>query len=203
MSGRSGCASSATLRPACACDPALGGRRPAVGPLAVRMKPRQRYPHRETPARCPHASAPWLLPPAGRIPPPPSFSNKTLKSSRHRTLGFGFSVSSRRVGGSIARRVVAAMSPEAAGTRRADRDGVSVPRSVADTEGPRFGPRFRVAVEGVSERSERGRASAERPHTRLAKRGHAVKKEGPRIRRATNGPRIGGHAGIGARYASS
>jgi hypothetical protein len=63
------------------------------------------------------------------------------------------------------------MSPEVAGTRRADRDGVSVPRCVADTEGPRFGPRFRVAVEGVSARSDPacgGRASSERPRTRLA-----------------------------------
>jgi len=78
----------------------------------------------------------------------------------------------------IARRVPAAMPPEAAGTRRADRDGVSVPRSVADTEGPRLGTRFRVAVEGVSERRERGRASAEGPRTRLAKQSrHAVKKQ--------------------------
>jgi hypothetical protein len=61
------------------------------------------------------------------------------------------------------------MSPETAGTQRADRDGVSVTRSVADTEGPRHGTRCRVAVEGVSERSERGRASAKRPRTRLAK----------------------------------
>jgi hypothetical protein len=60
------------------------------------------------------------------------------------------------------------MSPETAGTQRADRGGVSVTPSHADTEGPRLGARFWVAVEGVSERSERGRASDERPRTRLA-----------------------------------
>jgi hypothetical protein len=46
---------------------------------------------------------------------------------------------------------------------------VSVTPSHADTEGPRFGPRCRVAVEEVSERSERGRASDEGARTRLAK----------------------------------
>ena len=55
-----------------------------------------------------------------------------------------------------ARRVLAAMSPEAAGTQRADRDGVSVTPSFADTEGPRLGTWCWVAVEGVSARSERG-----------------------------------------------
>ncbi|HLE60944.1 MAG TPA: hypothetical protein VI700_05360, partial [Thermoanaerobaculaceae bacterium] len=69
-----------------------------------------------------------------------------------------------------ARRVAAAMPPEAAGTQRADRDGVSVPRSLADTEGPQLGTRCRVAVEGVSARSEWGRASAERPPTRRARK---------------------------------
>ena len=46
------------------------------------------------------------------------------------------------------------MSPETAGTQRADRDGVSVTLSHADTEGPRHGTRCWVAVEVVSERSE-------------------------------------------------
>jgi hypothetical protein len=61
------------------------------------------------------------------------------------------------------------MSPETAGTQRVDRDGVSVTPPLADTEGPWPGTRCWVAVEGVSERSERGRASNERPRTRLAK----------------------------------
>jgi len=61
------------------------------------------------------------------------------------------------------------MPPETAGTQRADRDGVSVTRLVADAEGPRLGTRCWVAVEGISERSERGRASDEGPRTRLAK----------------------------------
>jgi hypothetical protein len=76
------------------------------------------------------------------------------------------------------------MAPETAGTQRADHDGVSVTPPLADTEGPRHGTRCWVAVEGVSERSERGRASDEGPRTRLAKespRGnkkpHAVKKK--------------------------
>jgi len=48
-------------------------------------------------------------------------------------------------------------------------DGVSVTRPRADTEGARHGARCWVAVEGVSERSERRRASDEGPRTRLAK----------------------------------
>jgi hypothetical protein len=77
------------------------------------------------------------------------------------------------------------MAPEAVGTQRADHDGVSVTPPVADTEGPRHGTRCWVAVEGVSERRERGRASDEGPRTRLAKgkprgnkRPHAVKEKG-------------------------
>jgi hypothetical protein len=61
------------------------------------------------------------------------------------------------------------MPPSDAGTQRADRDGVSVAPSFADTEGPRHGPCCWVADEGVSKRSERGRASDERPRIRLAK----------------------------------
>ncbi len=68
-----------------------------------------------------------------------------------------------------AKRVPAAMPPSAAGTQCADRDGVSVTPPIADTKGPRHGKRLWVAVEGVSERSERGRASDEEPRTRLAK----------------------------------
>jgi hypothetical protein len=60
-------------------------------------------PHRGTPARDPHAPAPWLLSPAGRISPPSPPSSRTLERSWHRMLGFY--VFSRRVGGSIARRV--------------------------------------------------------------------------------------------------
>jgi hypothetical protein len=48
------------------------------------------------------------------------------------------------------------------------RDGVSVTRSFAGTEGSRPGTRCWVAVAGVSVRGERGRASAERPRTRGA-----------------------------------
>jgi hypothetical protein len=82
-----------------------------------------------------------------------------------------------------AKRVRAAMSPEAAGTQRADRDGVSVTQPHADTEGPRPGTRCWVEAEGVSEHSERGRASDERPLTRLARKGAVTQledKTGPR-----------------------
>ena len=51
--------------------------------------------------------------------------------------------------------------------------------SHADTEGPRRGTRCWVAVEGISERSERGRASDERPRTRVAKSRHGVTNKGP------------------------
>jgi hypothetical protein len=56
------------------------------------------------------------------------------------------------------------MSPETAGTQRADRDGVSVTRSLADTEGPRHGSGRWVADEGVSERSERGEQATRVAH---------------------------------------
>ena len=42
-------------------------------------------------------------------------------------------------------------------------------RPCADTEGPQHGTHCWVAVEGVSERSELGRTSAEKPRTRRAK----------------------------------
>jgi len=70
------------------------------------------------------------------------------------------------------------MSPETAGTQRADCDGVSVTPPHANTEGPRHGTSCWVAVEGVSERSERGRASDEGPCTRVAKESrHAMAKK--------------------------
>ena len=73
------------------------------------------------------------------------------------------------------------MSPEAAGTQRADRDGVSVTRSLADTEGPRRGTRCWVAVEGISERSERGeQATRGRAPAGQKKSRHTVKKEDAR-----------------------
>ncbi|OFV81501.1 MAG: hypothetical protein A2Y78_03375 [Acidobacteria bacterium RBG_13_68_16] len=77
------------------------------------------------------------------------------------------------------------MPPEAAGTQRADRDGVSVTRFLADTEGPRHGPCCWVAVEGVSPRSERGRANDERPRTRLAKETSTEWKEETQATRGT------------------
>jgi len=83
-----------------------------------------------------------------------------------------------------AKRVPPAMPPETAGTQRTDRDGVSGTQPLADTEGPQPETRSWVAVKGVSERSEGGRASDERPRTRLAKKGRQArtqKKPGPAL----------------------
>jgi hypothetical protein len=78
-----------------------------------------------------------------------------------------------RVGGiHSATRVPAAMFPETPGTQRADCGGVSVTRLQVDTEGPRRRTRCWVGVKGISARSERGRASAERPCTRVANKTH-------------------------------
>jgi hypothetical protein len=134
--------------------------RPASGTPRCSYEATPAIPHRGTPARDPHAPALWLLPPAGRYSPPPSRSPWSCLKGLSSVFGRG-----KR----SARRVPAAMPPSAAGTQRGDRDGVSVTLSHADTEGPRHRTRYWVAVEEVSERSERGRASAERPRTRLAK----------------------------------
>ena len=144
-SGRSGCTSSAALRPAFACDRAgtSRGRAPRCSYEATPA-----IPHRGTPARDPHAPAPWLLSPAGRIslrrPRLPRSCTSRLALLALRPLGRAH----RFAGGGIqsARRVPAAMSPETAGTQRADRDGVSVTLSHADTEGPWPGTRCWVAV---------------------------------------------------------
>jgi hypothetical protein len=184
MSSRSGCASSAALRPAFACDRAGAARRaeprcsppseetlgrgqrlhPPVWPLGARTlqrhgssRPRGGF-HRHPPAReVPPGTGPfcWVFGPVNRTAP-------------------------REGGSQSARRVQAAIPPEAAGTQRADRDGVSVTPSLADTEGPRNGTRCWVAVEGVSERSERGRARDERTRTRWARaETHAVRRKRP------------------------
>src|SRR4030042_1739092 len=70
-SGRSGWASSPALRPTYACDRA-GTSRGGAPRCSYETTPAT--PHRETPARYPRASAPSLLPPAGRLSPPPSRS---------------------------------------------------------------------------------------------------------------------------------
>jgi hypothetical protein len=189
MSGRSGCASSAALRPAFACDRAGTARRadprcsppshealgrgqrlhPPVWPLGARTLRR-------------HGS---IRPRGGVHHHPPACADLLEPCRQTRHAAVRFRPTALREGGiQSARRVPAAMPPSTAGTQRADHDGVSVTPPLADTEGPRHGTRCWVAVEGVSARSERGRASDEEPRTRLAKespRGnkkpHAVKKK--------------------------
>jgi hypothetical protein len=77
MSGRSGYASSAALRPAFACDRAGASRggAPRCSPETAPATP-----PRGTSARDPHAPASWLLSPAGRISPPPSRLPRTCLS---------------------------------------------------------------------------------------------------------------------------
>ena len=123
MNRRSGCASSAALRPAFACDPACGGTQTGVRTLAV---PRLRFalvrpasPPPGLAARFPHASAPWLQPPAGRISQPPPVRRElagVVSPNRVR----GLEDSSDRVsgGGYLVRPWgAAAMAPATAGHR--------------------------------------------------------------------------------------
>ena len=117
-SGRSGCTSSAALRPAFACDPALGGRRPAAGPLVVCMGPRQRYPtagrRLETRTLRRHGS---YRPRGGSHPHPRPQAERSrdpgTECAASMSLAEGWGVQSPGGWGAI--------SPEAAGTRRADR----------------------------------------------------------------------------------
>ncbi len=151
--------------------------RPACGPspflaLALRARAQPASPPAGLAARSPHAPAESLLSPAGRSSPPPPRSpvHPHAGDALARALASLAERTELRAGGfQFAPRVSAAMPPEAAGTRRADRDGVSATRTHADTEGPRPGTRCRVAVEGVSVRSAQGRARAERPRTRVAR----------------------------------
>ena len=104
----------------------------------------------------------------------------------------------------IAERVPAAMSPETAGTQRADRDGVSVTPPLADTEGPWPGTRCWVAVETSEpgftpgERGVRGsrapvgwakrRGTPATDSSERSERGRASDEE-PRTRLAKENPR--------------
>jgi len=136
-SGRLGCASSAALRPACACDPALGGKRPASGPLAVRRRPRQRYPTARRPLGSRTLRRDGSFRPRGGFHPHPR-----PQAKRSRDPGTECSAS---------------MS-------LAEGWGVQSPGGW----GGHLSGGCRVAAGGVSERRERGRASAERPLTRRA-----------------------------------
>ena len=94
--------------------------RPAAGPLAVRMKPRQRHPTAGRPLGDPHAPAPWLLSPAGRISPPPSRSPRDPAWRRPRrasVFGWGFE-SAGAAGGRSLRSPRAPDARAALGRRR-------------------------------------------------------------------------------------
>jgi hypothetical protein len=103
-SGRSGCASSAALRPASACDPACGGTQPGMRTLAVPL-PRMRRSvgssvstrrsGRSVPARF---GAMALLARGADLPTTPRSRLKRSIGPATEQLGPGFNVSSRRVG---------------------------------------------------------------------------------------------------------
>jgi hypothetical protein len=108
--------------------------RPACGPslfpfLARDARSGPAFPPAGLAARFPHAPAPWLLSPAGRISPPPPLASETIERSWHRMLGFY--VSSRRVGGfESPSGYQRSCFPRPRGPGVRTRDGVSViPRS--------------------------------------------------------------------------
>ncbi len=154
---------------------------PAVGPRAVRMKPRQRYP---TAGR---ALGARTLRRHGSIRPRGGFDHHP-PVCRGPALGRSAIVGPWPCGRApvhIGRGEFNPPSgcqrpclPRPRGPGARIRDGVSVTRSLADAEGPRPGTRCWVAVAGVSERSEWGRASDEGPRTRSAKQSpHAVARK--------------------------
>jgi hypothetical protein len=155
-SGRSGWASSPALRPAFACDPrAL----PAVRPLGVGVGQPRRIPTTAS------ASGALTLRRHGSCGPrggshrhPPICHAAARGVSRCCQSGPSDIRTGLREGGfQSARRVPAAMPPEAAGTRRADRGwGIGDPAKRETPRGPRPETRCRVAAVGVSERRERG-----------------------------------------------
>ena len=139
----------------------------AVGPLAVREKPRQRYPTARRPLGSRTLRRNGSFSPRGGSPRHPPGRPGAAWDVQVVSLG-GRRDSARRVGRPCLRR------PR--GPQRADRGGVSVTRSHADTEGSRPGTRCWVVAAGASARRERGRASAERPLTRRAKQASRSEK---------------------------
>jgi hypothetical protein len=194
-SSRSGRTSSASLRPACACDRA---GTPRGGAPRCSHETAPATPHRETPARFPHPQARWLLWPAGRISPPPSRRPECcLKGLSGVFLVGGYSI--RLAGGAA----IVSGGHGDPGVRI--RGGVSGTRLFADTEGPHSGPHCRVVASGVSARREWGRARAEQgPHPPGKTRASTQwKQENTRPPRhwQNNPPRSGkertGHRGTG------
>jgi hypothetical protein len=153
--------------------------RSAPGPLGVRKKPRRRLPStaRASGARGLRRDRPPAAPAHWKPALPNNLSIVLLGGGRDPPGGWG----GHRSGGHGVPSVRI-------------RGGVSVTRSCADTEGPHPGAHCWVVASGVSVRSERGRASAERLPTRRAKQSHAVKQKktaAPGPRGKTKPPRSG------------
>ena len=193
---RSGGASSAALRPACACDRA---GRPAVGPLAVllpRRDPRSEpsTPHRGTPARDPHAPAksafaPWAV----LATHPRAWWRRCWLPSAWPGASTCSRTSDMWAGGSSIRRCRGWPSRSCArGSRTGEpRRGVAGPeRSEGNSEGPRRGSPCPVAGTGHagSGAGAPGPASGHPRHRQ--ERLHAVEEEptGPSDR-----PKPAGH----------
>ena len=163
--------------------------RPTVGPLAVRMKPRQRYPAAGRPLGDPQPPEAWPLAPAGRIGYPPP---------KHCALACG------RVVVKPAPRATGAIAPKRAGTERADRrvetwaaEGRTTRvRAASSTARSHATAGRSCGLDGRSERPLKARGAKEnlhgvarkdRPRTRRARKSlHGVaRKDRPRTRRAT------------------
>ena len=155
--------------------------RPAVGPLAVRMKPRQRYPTARRPLGARtlrrHGS---VRPRGGAHPHPPVRAGACTDYCAPLTANWTSGGSSQS-----ARRVPAAMPPETAGTQRAHRrreTRAGSARTARVTAARRAaGSRSKESRSAASggEQAPRGRAPAGQKKTRGAKqKPHAVKRKG-------------------------
>jgi hypothetical protein len=147
-------------RDACASDPTA---QPGMGPLGIGMRRPRRLPTPASASGAPLAPAGWLRHPPGGVTPAHPVRDRAalvvsgylctwLSGSCLRILGGELSIRRCRgwcvplkpaacwVGGlPSAPRVPMAISPEAAGTERASRGGVSLARLHANSEGPRRG----------------------------------------------------------------
>ena len=132
--------------------------RPAPGPLAVRMRPRQRHPAAGRPLGARTRRRDRSLARGADLIPSPRSLQPCLRGLR---VVLGWVEKIRPAGG-------AAIPPSATGTRRAARGGVSVTRSLADTEGPHPG----AALPG------RGRRSLGAPRAGASKRRAAASPAG-------------------------
>ena len=184
MSSRSGCASSAALRPAFACDRAvpLAARTLVVRPSAAHVSTRRSA--RSGPARS-GAMAPIAR--GADFSTTLSFATGLVGRSRRSGSAAGqVRPTALREGGSqSARRVPAAIPPKAAGTRRADRGwGIGDP---AKRETPR-GPGPRRAAGSQPEESRRAASGGEQAPSGRAPAGQDKSRYGTRKKEPTPMP---------------